>query len=460
MSPTTKLFVLDTNVLIHDPHALFKFDEHSILLPMTVIEEIDGLKKGMDEKGANAREVTRTLDALRKKAPLQQGAPLPGGGLVFVTASFDLFGTCPELNPAIADDRILATAANAHRKMTGTAYSEVILVSKDANVRIKADALGLHAEDFENDKVDRTVLYETAVTLPTDPEVVDQVHAARTKGIECPTSWAPELVPNQCLTLQAFGDPSKTALVRYTGTGRLVRVNPKISVMDLVPRNREQAFALDLLTDPSIALVTLVGKAGTGKTLLAIAAGLAGVEDGIYRRVSVARPVVPLGRQEIGFLPGDEGEKLAPWMLPIYDNIEVLVDGGSRSPKSKSGRYGTKEKFQARIHPAEELKQMGLLEVSGLYNIRGRSLPHTFMIIDEAQNLTPHEVKTIITRAGEGTKVVLTGDPDQIDNPYVDSLSNGLTYAAERFKSTLIAGHLTLLKGERSELAEVASRIL
>jgi PhoH-like ATPase len=453
-SHTKKLFVLDTNVLIHDPRALFKFADNDILIPMTVVGELDGLKKGMDEKGRNAREVTRLLDDLRQQGPLQKGVELPGGGTLLVgSLGHEAFPSHYDLDPGVADDRILALASHHY----GNRLREVVLVTKDANVRIKADGLGLPAEDYRNDKVDLHDLYEEALEVFVPEQTIDDLYLTQFTAV-------PEglrLAPNQCLTLLTDNGTNKSALVTYVHSEQaLFLIDPKISAQGLMPRNREQAFALELLTDDNIKLVTLVGKAGTGKTLLALAAGLEGVEAGQYRRISVARPVVPLGRQEVGFLPGDEQEKLAPWMMPIYDSIEVLIDCGM-SPGSKSmNRFGSKDKYNARAHPAEDLKMQGILEISGLYNIRGRSLPTTYLIIDEAQNLTPHEVKTIITRAGEGTKVVLTGDPDQIDNPYIDSCSNGLSYAAEKFRNEPIAGHLTLLKGERSELAEKASVIL
>lgn len=455
MTQTKKLFVLDTNVLIHDPRALFKFEDNDVLLPMTVISELDGLKKGMNEKGRNAREATRLLDQLRQEGPLQAGVKLPGGGtLTVTTCSSSMFEGLEDLDPALPDDRILAVASS-FSDFLDSSQNQVVLVTKDSNVRIKADGIGLAAEDYRNDKVDVRDLYEESLVLAVPDRDIDLLYQSRF----IPVPEGIDLDPNQCLTLTSDAAHNKSALVTFVPSeDALCLIDPKIEAQGLVPRNREQTFALELLLDPEIKLVTLIGRAGTGKTLLAIAAGLCGIDDSLYRRVSVSRPVVPMGKQDLGFMPGTEQEKLAPWMLPIYDNIEVLM-GGDRNIKSLS-RFGDQDKFHARVHPAEDLVMQGLLEVSGLYNIRGRSLPATYLIIDEAQNLTPHEVKTIVTRAGEGTKIVLTGDPDQIDNPYVDSCSNGLTYAAERFREHKIAGHITLHKGERSELAELASEIL
>jgi PhoH-like ATPase len=319
----------------------------------------------------------------------------------------------------------------------------VVFVTKDTNLRIKADAVGLPAEDYESDKVSIDELYSGTAQLMVEKEEVDRFYG---QGyIDSPE----EFLPNQFVTLVEAANPSHTALCRYQSTLRrlvpLIRP-PKEGVWGIHSRNREQQFAFDLLLNDDVQLVTLVGKAGTGKTLLAIAAGLLkSADEGSYSRLLVSRPIFPMGR-DLGFLPGDVEEKLAPWMQPIFDNVELLLGSVEERGKRKRGY--------------KELVDMGILEIEPLTYIRGRSIPKQYMIVDEAQNLTPHEIKTIITRAGEGTKIVLTGDPYQIDNPYVDSSSNGLAYVVEKFKGQEISGHITLTKGERSCLAELAANLL
>jgi PhoH-like ATPase len=322
----------------------------------------------------------------------------------------------------------------------------VVVVSKDTNLRIKADALGLHAEDYETDKVDINELYTGTTEVLVSAEQIAEFFQAGSVTLER------EFLPNQDITLVDSLNPSHTALGMAEGkSSKIIPLIalPKLGVSRIQPRNREQRFALNLLLQDSIKLVTLVGKAGTGKTLLAIAAGLQKVADEkLYNRLLISRPVVPMGK-DIGYLPGDINDKLTPWMQPLYDNFDLIFRTQEISEKPGHWRRGH-----------EELIEMGILQIEPLTYIRGRTIPQQFLIIDEAQNLTPHEVKTIITRAGEGTKVVLTGDPDQIDNPYIDAASNGLTYVVERFKHEPLAGHITLFKGERSGLAERAAVLL
>jgi PhoH-like ATPase len=319
----------------------------------------------------------------------------------------------------------------------------VVFVTKDTNLRIKADAVGLVAADYESDKVSIEELYAGTSEVMVRKDEVDRFFGQGYLDLDG------DYLPNEGITLVEETNPSHTGIGRYQGAlARVVPLirTPKEGLWGIHPRNREQQFALDLLLNDDIQLVTLVGKAGTGKTLLAIAAGLhKAADEGDYSRLLVSRPIFPLGR-DLGFLPGDVEEKLAPWMQPIFDNVELLLGMVDERGKRKRGY--------------KELEEMGLLEIEPLTYIRGRSIPKQFMIVDEAQNLTPHEIKTIITRAGEGTKIVLTGDPYQIDNPYVDSSSNGLTYAVEKFKGQEIAGHVTLTKGERSPLAELAANLL
>ncbi|MBW2478174.1 MAG: PhoH family protein [Deltaproteobacteria bacterium] len=436
-----KTYVLDTNVLLHDPEALFRFEENDVVIPMTVIEEIDRFKKDLSETGRNARHFSRLMDHLRAKAKLIEGVDLDNGGHLKVELYTNeaLENLPPELQTDRGDNRILAVAL----ELKHSSSFPVLFVTKDTNLRIKADAVGLVAEDYESDKVSIEDLYSGTADLNLSREDIDRFYA------DGYLDYEGELYPNQCLTLADIVNPSHTALARYHyGLKRLVPLirPPKDGVWGIHPRNREQQFAFDLLLNEDVQLVTLVGMAGTGKTLLAIAAGLLkSADEGSYTRLLVSRPVFPLGR-DLGFLPGDIEEKLSPWMQPIFDNVELLLGAVEERGKRKRGY--------------KELVDLGILEIEPLTYIRGRSIPKQYMIVDEAQNLTPHEIKTIITRAGEGTKIILTGDPYQIDNPYIDSSSNGLTYVVEKFKGEMIAGHVTLTKGERSCLAELAANLL
>jgi len=438
-----KIYVLDTNVLLHDPQSLFKFEDNDLILPITVIEEIDGFKKDQNETGRNARHVSRLLDALRAKNPLMEGAPLEGGGMLKVEKCSEesLQRLPPDLRSDRADNRILAVAM----KMQRLTDLPVVFVTKDTNLRIKADALGLKAEDYESDKVSLEDLYTGTVEMEKDGKEVDRFFGQGYLDVPGDTN----LSPNQCVTLVDAANSGHVALARYHASeGRLLPLAnlPKDGIWGIQPRNREQQFAFDLLLDDDIQLVTLNGKAGTGKTLLAIAAGLLKVADeNRFSRLLVSRPVYPMGK-DLGFLPGDVEEKLTPWMQPIFDNVDLLLNSVDNQGKKKRGY--------------KELVDMGILQIEALTYIRGRSIPKQYLIVDEAQNLTPHEIKTIITRAGEGTKIVLTGDPYQIDNPYVDSSSNGLNYVVVRFRGEKIAGHVTLAKGERSPLAELAANLL
>jgi PhoH-like ATPase len=435
-----KNYVLDTNVLLHDPNAILKFEDNHVFIPIYVIEEIDSFKKEMSERGRNARQVARLLDGFRQKGRLSEGVSTEHGGRLSVALARRELPEPLRASQA-ADNYILAVALDIHDRSGGV---PTIFVTKDVNLRIRADAVGLNTQDYLADNVDIEELYLGAVDVEVSADVVDSFYqqgALQVPGDE-------HRYPNQFVLLRDRDNPNHTALGRVDTSGRrMVPVRKLTSgVWGIRPRNKEQHYALDLLLNDDIKLVTLVGKAGTGKTLLAIAAGLQkSVEEGIYQKLIVSRPIFPLGR-DLGYLPGDVEEKLNPWMQPIYDNVELLL-GFSKSDK-KSGRS------------YRELIDLGYIQIEPLTYIRGRSIPNQFMIVDEAQNLTPHEIKTIITRVGDNTKIVLTGDPYQIDNPYVDSSNNGLTTVVEHFKGQVIAGHMTLLKGERSVLAELAANIL
>lgn len=436
-----KNYILDTNVLLHDPNSLLRFDDNNVLLPIEVIEEIDRFKRESTELGQNARSVSRTLDSLRGNGRLSEGVLLPNGGqlrIIFHKAT-TLRGARMVFTNDSADNRILSLAAATHK---AEPRSQTILVTKDINLRIKADALGLQAEDYENDRVFIKDLYTGMIEVSTTAE---KMASFRANG-DLELNGGIQYFPNEYCTLTDETNPKRTALTKVdaTGTKLVPIIDCREGVWGIKPRNREQHFAFDALLDDRVKLVTLMGKAGTGKTLLAMAAGLKRtVLDREFRRLVVARPTISMGK-ELGFLPGSLEEKLAPWMQPIHDALEMLSDLNMGHEHRRSG----------------DLMRSGSIVVEALSYIRGRSIANQFMIIDEAQNLTPLEAKTIITRVGHGTKVVFTGDPYQIDNPYVDSSSNGFNYVVSRFRSQPISAHIELQKGERSELAELAANVL
>ena len=458
-----KIFVLDTNVLLHDPQAITRFEDNHVVVPIEVVEEIDRFKRDPSEKGRNARQVSRLLDELRERGNLSEGVPIDessGGTLqVVFCRSETLAQLPPELKSGNGDNNILAVALEQRMHEVMGSQPPVVLVTKDTNLRIKADAVGLTAQDYTTDKVDLADLYPGFCELWVSADQIDRVKGEG--GL--PLAELPEgsggpagLQANEGVTLVDQLQPNHTLLARFDARSAALlplQKAPKVRLGRIQPRNREQTFALDLLLDAAVQLVTLVGKAGTGKTLLALAAGLHQVADErLYDRLLVTRPVIPLGK-EIGFLPGDLEEKMGPWMQPIIDNLDYLLGGEDSAHPTRGGHRAPRSSWA-------DLKGMGLLEVEAISYIRGRSIPRQFMVVDEAQNLTPHEVKTIVTRVGEGTKIVFTGDPYQIDNPYVDAESNGLTWLVERFKGQDLAGHVTLMRGERSELAELAANLL
>ena len=460
-----KTFVLDTNVLLHDPLALTRFEDNHVVVPIEVVAEIDRFKRDPSEKGRNARQVSRLLDDLRQKGNLAEGVTLnetSGASLKVVFCRNETLAQLPpELRAGNGDNNILAVALEQRLEQVMGTRPPVVLVTKDTNLRIKADAVGLIAQDYTTDKVDIADLYSGVCELWLSADQMDRVKSGGLPLDDLPPTAdgsRPALQANEGVTLVNQVQPNHTLLARFQGSqGMLLPLQraPKVRLGRIQPRNREQTFALDLLLDPAVPLVTLVGKAGTGKTLLALAAGLHQVADErLYERLLVTRPVISLGK-EMGFLPGDLQEKMGPWMQPIIDNLDFLLGGeeGGTHQGGRGGQRGPRNSWA-------DLKGMGLLEVEAISYIRGRSIPRQFMVVDESQNLTPHEVKTIVTRVGEGTKIVFTGDPYQIDNPYVDAESNGLTWLVERFKGQPLAGHVSLLRGERSELAELAANLL
>jgi PhoH-like ATPase len=441
-SPHHINYILDTTVMLYDAQALFKFGANNVIIPITVIEDIDHFKKDQSETGRNARQTSRYIDALRQKNSVVKGIPLDNGGALFVrSGSTATLKRMPgALQSDARDNRILAIALDVKQEAEGI---PAIFVSKDLNLRIKADALGLKVEDYESDKVDIEELYQGYRTITVERSLIA---AFRERGS---VVVGETLLPNQYVTLVASDDSAVTAAGRFDAeTGAVVRLLSENNRENwrVMPRNREQQFAMDALLHDGIQLVTLVGKAGTGKTLLAVAASLfKTVDENVYSRVLVSRPTLPMGK-DIGFLPGTVEEKLTPWMYPIADNVELIMRKDSRANRP--------------IRGFAELVDMGIILIEPLTYIRGRSIHNQYLIIDEAQNLTPHEIKTIITRVGDGTKIVVTGDPYQIDNPYIDSSSNGLTYVVERFKDQAIAAHVTMTKGERSKLSELAANLL
>ncbi len=435
-----KIFVLDTNVLLHEPRAPLSFEDNEVVLPIYVVEELDQFKKDLSELGRNAREVSRLLDKMRERGGLVDGVELESGGVMRVAFVRDTEKPSPYFAQRHQYDNLILRCALEQKQ--ANPERKVVLVTKDANLRIRADAAGLESVDYDPDQVRIDDVYPGHRETLVDAE---QMQAEFESGIEVDL---PNLHPNEYLLLRDETKSNHTALARFDKSSGRAHALPRRRepVWGIYARNKEQAFALDLLLDDDVALVTLVGKAGTGKTLLALAAGLQKVtEEDEYQRVLVSRPILPLGR-DLGYLPGTVEEKLDPWMKPIYDNVELLLGLHQSGRREGAGHH--------------ELFDMGLVEIEPLTYIRGRSIPNQYLIIDEAQNLTPHEVKTIVTRAGEGTKMIFCGDPYQIDNPYVDTTNNGLVHLVNRFQDHALAGTVTLTKGERSELAELAANVL
>ncbi|MVO99391.1 PhoH family protein [Paenibacillus lutrae] len=441
-----KIFVLDTNVLLQDPNAIFSFEDNEVIIPAVVLEEIDTKKRNADEIGRNARMFSRLLDQMRTRGRLHDGITLDSGGTLKVELNHRSFNKMQEVfADATNDNRIIAVALNyLTEEQSKPQARPVILVSKDTLVRIKADVLGLTAQDYLTDRVvSDHEMYSGCATLHVHPAVIDEFYSFRFLSVPA-LHLGYKLNPHEFVILRDELGTSKSALLKTSSDGK--KLEPLYlsndPVWGIAARNAQQRMALELLLNDDIPFVTLSGKAGTGKTLLTLAAGLMKVEDERkYKKLTIARPVVPMGK-DIGFLPGEKDEKLRPWMQPIYDNLEFLFD------TKKSGDID------------KILAGMGSIQVEALTYIRGRSIPGQFIIIDEAQNLSKHEVKTIVSRVGEGSKIVLLGDPGQIDHPYLDAASNGLTYAVERFKHVEISGHVTLEKGERSHLAQLAADLL
>jgi len=434
-----KTYVLDTSVYLTNAESIYAFKNNDIHVPLKVFEEIDKHKKRQDAVGAQARKIIRIWDDLRSTGSLGKGVRIRKG--LGIVKSISSAGILPEdlpcdLDIKIPDHLIIATALKAQRESS----RKVILVSRDINMRVIADAVGLVSEDFQNNQVvdDSENIYEGCTTVLVDDQTIDRFYERQSVYLE-----NKGLHPNQYVMMVSNANEKKTALGRYTSD--LMPIQQLIKsqkIWGIKPRNKEQQFLMDALMDPAVQIVTAIGKAGSGKTICAIAAGLEQTIDEAtqaYTRVIVSRPVQPLGK-DIGFLPGTLEEKMSPWLMPIQDNLQFLMGN---------------DKITLDIY-----RQKGTIEIEALTYIRGRSISNAFIIIDEAQNLTIHELKTIITRVGEGTKIVLTGDIEQIDNVYIDAVSNGLTHAVEKFKKFELASHVTLHKGERSKVATFAAQNL
>ena len=442
MAPRKKIFVIDTNVILHDSSCIYHFQENDIVIPITVIEELDNFKKGNESVNFHAREFLRNLDSISGDKLFAKGFVVDKNkGKIWIKLNKSLHDDLVfNFKSEIADHQILNCAYNVFKDNPSR---KVILVSKDVNLRMKAKSVGILAQDYKSDQVkDISAIYSGSRTIENfDPNLIDELYKPPYQIDSSSMDLEDELVPNEYLVLR---NSKKSILGFYDNEEKLVHRLEKIEAFGISSRNAEQAFALSALLNDNIKLVTISGKAGTGKTLLSLAAAIQKRKK--YLQVFIARPIVPLSNKDIGYLPGDINEKLTPYMQPLYDNLGVVQNQFKKTDRN--------------YKVIENMLKEEKLKIEPLSYIRGRSLVRIFFIVDEAQNLTPHEIKTIITRAGEGTKVILTGDIFQIDHPYLDTLSNGLSYLIERMKGQNIYAHINLEKGERSELAEIASNVL
>ena len=439
-----KNFVLDTNVILHDYKCIENFQENDIYLPIVVLEELDKFKKGSDQINYNAREFVRELDTLTSNDLFLKGASLGPGKVTLHVVTGDkyqekIYQSFPEKT---ADHRILSCTLSVAESEKDRKV-KTILVTKDVNLRMKARSLGIEVEDYITDKVINVDIFKRAQDIyeNIDPDLIDKMYASP-DGIDADLfDIKSKLEPNECFILKSVRN---SVLARYNPFTNKFKKVEKASNYGIQPRNAEQSFAFEVLNDPDVKLIGLTGKAGTGKTLLALASALK--QANVYKQILLARPIVALANKDLGFLPGDEKQKVAPYMQPLFDNLNVIK--GQFAPGGSDARK------------IDDLQKNGQLVIEALAFIRGRSLSETFCIIDEAQNLTPHEIKTIITRAGEGTKMVFTGDIQQIDSPYLDAQSNGLAYMVDKMKGQELFAHINLIKGERSQLSELASDLL
>lgn len=473
-----KIYVLDTNVILQSAESIFKFDEHDVVISDSVLEELDSKKQLQTEIGRNARAFSRYIDEFRLKGTLTTGIQINelGGTLRVITYNDHIGLLLPNLDMNKADNRILATALSIPQ----TEPYQVVVVSNDTNVRIKADIYGIPAESYQTDRVAKDDFYSGIQQLVIPTILIDKIYDL---GLLELNDVLPELdeepYPNECFVFHGDCNLKQTALARYNATMKEFKLLPQdMKTMDILPRNTEQQFLLDIIKDPEISIVSVNGKAGSGKTLITLAAAMYGVlETHYYNKVVLLKPIISMDNaHDIGFLPGTMEEKLAPWMASYSDNIEVIMSGYLKEdePYSQKSQKKSKkvtaadtktaktyeEKKVGKTNPMQELVELGLMEVGSLQHLRGRSLPNQIIILDEGQNITKHALKTIITRLGEGSKIIILGDISQIDSPYLDETSNGLTIVANAFKNQVIGAHITLKKSERSKLAEIASEIL
>lgn len=432
-----KTYVLDTSVYLTDSNCINSFENNDIVIPLKVLEEIDKHKKRQDSVGSQARATIRYLDALRDKGSLSKGVRIDKGMGVVRVASYNPLSLPDDLDLEDSDNQIIATALSEQE--TAPKSRKVVVVSRDINMRVKCDALGLLTEDYQAEQVveNSEGLYTGRAEVLVDEQVIDKFYAGDDVWLDDGTIG---IFPNQFIMLISNSNEKKTALARFMNYNTPLQkiVKSSASIWGTNPRNKEQQFAFDLLLDPEVPVVSLVGKAGSGKTLLALAAGLEQTfgKDALYRKIVVTKPVEPVGK-DIGFLPGSMEEKMMPWLAPIQDNLQFLMGDDKTT--------------------LEMYMEKGQIEVEAMTFIRGRSISNAFIVIDEVQNMTQHEIKTVLTRVGEGTKIILTGDVEQIDNVYIDATNNGLSYVVERLKEEQITGHVTLLKGERSKVATIAA---
>ena len=437
-----KFYVLDTSVYLTDSSSVYSYGNNDIIVPLIVLEELDKLKKRPNGVGINARNIIRILDGLRDKGQCQKGIRIrKGAGLIFTVAP-DLNELPVGYDPEIADHQIIATALTVQREHPN---KKVVVVSNDINLRIKCDAIGVAAEAYATENVIEkgNDLYSGFTKVLVDDQIIDRFYSGEDIIISEVSDEKVDLYPNQFIMLVSSSNDKKTAITRYMGHTRPLKKIPehRDSGWGITPKNKEQNFAMDLLLDPDLPVVSLIGKAGSGKTLCAISAGLEQVmgEEPQYNRLIVSRPIQPMGK-DIGYLPGTIEEKMAPWLAPIQDNLRFLFGNDNLM--------------------LESYMEKGIIEVEAITYIRGRSIQKSFIIIDECQNLTQHEIKTILTRVGHDSKIILTGDVEQIDNVNIDEVSNGLTYVIEKLKPYDITGHITFLKGERSKVATLCAKVL
>ena len=434
------IYVLDTNVLLDDPQAIFDYENEEVIIPLAVLEELDNQKKQTSDIGYNARETSRILDELRHKGKLNRGIELENGSSLKIVIDKKELKLPPHLSATKFDNRILTTAIDLQESNPN---KNVIMVSNDINLRLIANAFDIEAQDHKGNGIDGEELYDGFIEIKTSKDIINEYFEKEELDPSQLEGDFEKLYPHQMIQLSTMDDSSQSALGRYDGQKIVPLLFDKKAPMGIKALNREQKFAIELLLNDDIRIVTMSGKAGTGKTLLALAAGLQKVvNDKYYDRVLIARPVIPMGK-DIGFLPGSVEEKLEPWMQPILDNLNLIIHSNKSSYLS-----------------IDQLIENNFIQIEALTYIRGRSIPNQYIIIDEAQNLSKHEVKTILTRAGKDSKIILTGDPFQIDNPYLNKVNNGLSQVANHFHEQQIAGHIMLLQGERSEIAKIASELL